>query len=177
MTNLDVRHKCDNRHCINLDHLEHGTRKENINDIYIRDRHRFKLGNEDIINIASDTNASNIDLAKKYDIKDVKTVRKIKSGKTWSSITGINYTPKQKIITDDIGLKYILKDKNSEIWRVLIKIKNKNYSVGRYKTIEMSIKVRNTYLQMMNENMQPSELKELCKYVKEMIKLNPKQCD
>ena len=37
-----VRHRCDNRACINLAHLELGTQKENIRDAL--DRSRFPLG-------------------------------------------------------------------------------------------------------------------------------------
>lgn len=37
-----VRHKCDNRKCINLDHLELGTQKDNIHDAL--DRGRFPVG-------------------------------------------------------------------------------------------------------------------------------------
>ena len=35
---LDVRHKCDVRHCVNPDHLEFGTNQDNVNDRQIRQR-------------------------------------------------------------------------------------------------------------------------------------------
>jgi hypothetical protein len=35
---LDVRHKCDNRRCINPDHLLPGTRKDNMDDAVSRGR-------------------------------------------------------------------------------------------------------------------------------------------
>ena len=38
---LVVRHKCDNRACCNIDHLEIGTQKDNIHDIKKRNRGLF----------------------------------------------------------------------------------------------------------------------------------------
>ena len=37
---LVVRHKCDNRRCINPDHLETGTKADNTQDMMERGRHR-----------------------------------------------------------------------------------------------------------------------------------------
>lgn len=34
-----IRHKCDNPSCSNIDHLESGTQKQNIQDIKDRNRH------------------------------------------------------------------------------------------------------------------------------------------
>lgn len=144
MTDLDVRHKCDNRHCINLDHLEHGTRKENINDIYIRDRHRFKLTNEEILDIAFNKTLSNKEMAEKYNIKDIKSVGRIRSGKTWSNVTGIKYD-KEKTIKKDNPMKFIIKLGENR-WRVLIKVKNKNHHIGNFTKLEDAIKARDDYL-------------------------------
>lgn len=36
---LEIRHKCDNRACVNPDHLEIGTRADNIQDCVDRNRH------------------------------------------------------------------------------------------------------------------------------------------
>lgn len=41
---LVVRHKCDNSHCINLNHLELGTQADNIKDMDIRGRRHFPKG-------------------------------------------------------------------------------------------------------------------------------------
>lgn len=39
--NLFVLHSCDNKYCINVDHLRLGTQQDNINDMWERDRVRF----------------------------------------------------------------------------------------------------------------------------------------
>lgn len=143
MVGLDVRHKCDNRHCINIDHLEYGTRKENITDIYVRDRHRFDLTNDEILDIAF-TEISHKEMAKKYNI-DVKIVQKIRNGKTWSTITGIQYQKKK-----ENKIKFIYQVKGR--YRVLIKINNKNHSFGSYETLEEAIKVRDINYKILTES-------------------------
>jgi hypothetical protein len=39
-----VRHKCDNRRCINIEHLEIGTRADNVKDRVERNRNAIQLG-------------------------------------------------------------------------------------------------------------------------------------
>jgi hypothetical protein len=50
---LIVRHKCDNPKCINIEHLELGTRKDNAHDRTIRQRYATKFTVEDIEYIRS----------------------------------------------------------------------------------------------------------------------------
>lgn len=45
-----VRHKCDNRKCVNPKHLEYGTQGDNLNDR--KERHRYrKLTKDDVAEI------------------------------------------------------------------------------------------------------------------------------
>uniref|UniRef100_A0AB74UGY9 HNH nuclease domain-containing protein n=1 Tax=Caulobacter phage BL57 TaxID=3348355 RepID=A0AB74UGY9_9VIRU len=39
-----VRHRCDNRMCINLDHMIQGTSKDNSGDMVVRGRQGFQYG-------------------------------------------------------------------------------------------------------------------------------------
>lgn len=41
---LVIRHKCDNRPCLNPEHLETGTRADNTRDMYERGRQRHLVG-------------------------------------------------------------------------------------------------------------------------------------
>ena len=50
-----VRHKCDNKSCLNPDHLEVGTQRENIQDAIDRGRMASKLTEKDIEFIRSST--------------------------------------------------------------------------------------------------------------------------
>ena len=90
-----IRHTCDNKLCINPEHLVIGTHKDNVMDRVSRGRSaigtmngRSKLTNVDVLQILNDTNTSKMKLARRYGI-DPKVIRDIKSGKTWKSVTGL----------------------------------------------------------------------------------------
>lgn len=84
-----VRHKCDNRLCINPDHLEVGTNQENSDDMVIRGREksgennpRAKLKNSDIKLILTRLDIHDKEMG---DICGVSSsvVANIRSGKQW----------------------------------------------------------------------------------------------
>lgn len=55
---MEIRHKCDNSSCCNVEHLEIGTHLDNINDMIIRGR--YKLGkNSDVSKVRGTKNGSN----------------------------------------------------------------------------------------------------------------------
>ncbi|AOH54463.1 hypothetical protein ABE28_008870 [Peribacillus muralis] len=92
-----IRHKCDVRPCINPEHLETGTPKQNMNDAIERGRMRPLLGEKNLnsklttdqvreikfsIKNKSD---SNYGLARKYGVSEM-AIRKIKKGTMWAHV-------------------------------------------------------------------------------------------
>ncbi len=83
---LDVRHSCDIRCCINPDHLDIGTRKQNMDDAESRGRiaRRFKLPqtrltDEQVAHIVADSRFQYV-IAKEFGI-DQSYVSDLKSGR------------------------------------------------------------------------------------------------
>ena len=88
-TGLVVRHKCDNRSCINLDHLESGTWQQNTLDCKNRARLNTpkgelrsdsKLSKNQVINIRDNHSISQYELAKIYGVSQ-STISRIKNNK------------------------------------------------------------------------------------------------
>lgn len=79
---LVVRHKCDNRLCINPDHLELGTFKDNATDRERRGRNKSVLTISDVqcIKRSSEKNST---LAEMYGVARV-TIWQIKTGRRYS---------------------------------------------------------------------------------------------
>lgn len=100
-----ICHHCDNKKCVNPDHLFEGTQKDNILDLVKKKLHAYgqrhgmtKLSNKIVLNIYN----SELPVKKIVEKTGVPrtTVRNIKNGITWSHLTGnkkmCNYT-KEKI--------------------------------------------------------------------------------
>lgn len=90
---LIVRHVCDNRMCVNVDHLLLGTHGDNVRDRVERDRSacgesngKSKLTEEFVIEIFKENSISKYALSKKYNV-DHKTIRKIKNKTSWKKVT------------------------------------------------------------------------------------------
>ena len=93
--NVVVRHKCDNPNCINIEHLELGSQKENVEDMFERGRNpdrkgsnggRAKLTEEDVIEIRRLLNShNNRQIAKIFNVSD-KCISNIRCGTTWKHI-------------------------------------------------------------------------------------------
>jgi len=93
ITKQVIRHQCDNRWCINPDHLIEGTHNENVQDRVLRNRSaigsnngRSKLNDFDVLEILSDSKTPKMKLAKKFGV-DPKVIRDIKNRKTWRHLS------------------------------------------------------------------------------------------
>ena len=96
---MHIGHKCDNKRCINPDHLEEITPKQNTNDAYDRglktgysakgEAISKNLTNEMALEIFH-AEGTNRGLAAEYGISKT-VVGYIKSGYKWSSVTGKEY--------------------------------------------------------------------------------------
>jgi DNA-binding transcriptional regulator YiaG len=77
-----LRHKCDNNHCINIEHAELGTQRDNVLDTFIRGRSHTKLKPKDVRQIRRSSLSTSF-LAKKFGVVD-STISNIKSRRTWA---------------------------------------------------------------------------------------------
>lgn len=91
---LVVRHKCDNRGCINPEHLELGTHLDNSQDMVKRNRslkgskhHNAKLDEPQVKEIKKlmKSKVQNKDLAIMFNV-DRDTISNIKNGRTWKHV-------------------------------------------------------------------------------------------
>ncbi len=87
-----LRHTCDNRWCINPDHLIEGSHNDNVQDRVTRNRSakgikngRAKLTEQNVIDIYNDNITPKMHIAAKYNI-DPKVIRDIKQKNTWKHL-------------------------------------------------------------------------------------------
>jgi len=86
---LDVLHKCDNRKCVNPDHLYLGTAVENHRDVFLRGKlPNSKLTKEQVLSIRQDPRLQR-EIAKEYGIVP-SSVSEIKSHKRWNYLETVN---------------------------------------------------------------------------------------
>lgn len=92
---LWVLHKCDNPPCVNPEHLFLGTPKDNSDDMMSKGRHTAKVGidhggakltEEQVLQILHDSDTAS-KVASKHGITGA-TVFDIKSGRSWTHLTG-----------------------------------------------------------------------------------------
>ena len=86
--NIVIRHKCDNPLCINLEHLESGTARDNVNDKVIRGRQPYgensslsKLSEKQVKEILN-SKLKQKELSKIYNVSQA-TISLIRTGKRW----------------------------------------------------------------------------------------------
>ena len=80
-----VRHRCDNRKCINPEHLEYGSQGDNLNDRKERAAHYRKLGKDDIPQIRKRlaAGATLAQVGREFGVSYV-MIRHIRDGKQWA---------------------------------------------------------------------------------------------
>ena len=139
---LDIRHKCDNPLCINLEHLEHGTRQDNVNDMIKRNRQYSILSKKEVLKIVDmfKKEYSRKNIAKHFNVS-CSTIDDILTGITWTHITNIQYKPGKKAKKQS-GIKNINWDSQTNKWRIQCKINNKTKNFGRFKDLNRAIEVR-----------------------------------
>jgi len=88
-----IRHTCDNRKCINPEHLILGTHQDNVKDRVKRGRSangkrngRSKLTGKQALVIYKNKKNTRTELARKYNV-DRQVIRKIQIGETWRCVT------------------------------------------------------------------------------------------
>lgn len=90
---LVVRHKCDVRNCINTNHMELGTHKENSQDMVVRGRNLYgeinrnsKLTEKEVLEIRRlSVSYSQRELAKMFNVGKT-TIARIQNRETWKHI-------------------------------------------------------------------------------------------
>ena len=89
--NLVVRHSCDNKLCVNLNHLSLGTQADNVNDKVLRNRqakgtqaNKSKLTNSDVLAIKSSLK-SQVILSQQFGVTQ-SMISRIKANKNWKHI-------------------------------------------------------------------------------------------
>lgn len=94
LANKDCRHKCDNPSCVNPNHLELGTRQDNVDDMHARGRakkavgeaaSKAKLTAEQVLAIRARAKESCTDLAKEFGVSHTAILR-IWHRKVWTHI-------------------------------------------------------------------------------------------
>lgn len=87
-----VCHRCDNRRCVNPNHLFLGTQSDNIRDMFAKGRNRdqrgaagprAKLTSEAVLAIREST-ATQLEIARQFGVHQV-TVGRIRTGITWKT--------------------------------------------------------------------------------------------
>lgn len=87
-----IRHTCDNKWCINPEHLIEGTQADNMQDMVNRDRslqgsknHNSKLTEQQALEIINNNDDSQRKIARKYKVSKA-IISGIKTGKRWKHI-------------------------------------------------------------------------------------------
>lgn len=91
---MKILHKCDNRKCVNPNHLFIGTQKDNVADMdqkgrrvvvaHFGENHKRAILNIDAILDIKNSNLKNTELAAKYGVRP-SAISKVRCGRTWKN--------------------------------------------------------------------------------------------
>jgi hypothetical protein len=82
ITNKVVQHKCDNPLCVRPSHLRVGTQKDNMQDMYSKDRQNSKLDVAAVLDIRT-CSFSRTEYAKKYGVSEY-TIGAVQRKDSWA---------------------------------------------------------------------------------------------
>lgn len=88
---MSICHSCDNRLCVNPDHLFEGTTNDNVQDAIAKKRNAFgsrcgrSVLTDDAVRDIRSSSLGTVALAKKYGVSPA-AVSKVKSGKSWRHV-------------------------------------------------------------------------------------------
>ena len=92
---LHVLHRCDNKLCVNPEHLYAGTRSQNMQDAYDRGRQPFRSGvlrhnaklTDEIVREIRRSDKMGAEWARELGVSSV-VIYNIRNGKTWRHVSG-----------------------------------------------------------------------------------------
>jgi hypothetical protein len=145
-----IRHKCDNPKCINPDHLEIGTQKQNVQDQIDRGRFRKQAQGEDhywavlkekdvfdILQRVKD-GESQRRIAREYNISE-STICDIKHGRSWTHLDTEKIRKKiQETENDKINRIGAYFDKKRKAWFSHIIVNKKQIYLGTFKNQKLA---------------------------------------
>jgi len=144
LTGLVVRHKCDNRKCINMEHLEHGTQRDNVIDMYLRNRSTaiMKIEDIEIIMLLIDNDISYKKIAKLFNTTYA-YISSIARGIIWKQITNYDIVTNKFVAEKQSGEKYIYWSKRKNKW--VFDYKTTPRVIKMFKDLEDAIKFKYEY--------------------------------
>lgn len=97
---MDVLHSCDNRLCVNPDHLSAGTHHQNMSEMATKKRSILgrklnRLNKREVLFIYTNPESMTInEMAIKFNVS-IPTIARIRSGETFSIVTGASRKPRR----------------------------------------------------------------------------------